>query len=156
MPGESVHHGRRGSLVTSVFRLAGLPAIVVKNGEHGKGRFQVSQFLGEAQRQAVEPVQENPLRAVSVSEWVRDRLAKATKRESKQDSRREGELNPGSACCSLWTFSKTPAPPGRGPLSESESGVGRSVDGISWQMDACFCAMVRVRQVHVDRRSCAI
>jgi hypothetical protein len=44
-----------------------------------------SRFRGflEAQDQSIEPLQENPLSAVSVSEWMRDRLAKATKRESK-------------------------------------------------------------------------
>lgn len=62
--GQPGHHGGRGPLLARFARMAGLPAEVVIGREHGERGGQVLQLLGEAQRQAVEPLDEQPLGAV--------------------------------------------------------------------------------------------
>ena len=64
MVGQSGHHGSRRPKPSAVALVPGLPAVVIPSGEHRKSRFKVFEFLGEAQRQSVEPLHKQPLGAV--------------------------------------------------------------------------------------------
>jgi hypothetical protein len=61
------HHTGRRTLLARLARLACLPAKVVVGRKHGKGGFQVLEVLAESQHQPVEPLHEQPLRAVNRS-----------------------------------------------------------------------------------------
>src|SRR5690348_14843592 len=64
MVGQAGHVGRRRASSARLARLSRPPAGVIPRGEERESRLQVLQLLAEAICQAVEPLEEKPLRAV--------------------------------------------------------------------------------------------
>jgi|SRR6185295_18818985 len=62
--GNLGHHGSGSALCARFPRLPGLPAEVAIAGEHGESWLKVLNLLGEAQRQSVEPLEEQSLGAI--------------------------------------------------------------------------------------------
>ncbi len=58
------HHGGAGAFLAGLARHPSLPAVIVIRGEHRESRFQVFELLGKAVCQAIQPLQEQPLRSV--------------------------------------------------------------------------------------------
>ncbi|MDE2471926.1 MAG: hypothetical protein KGL35_25165, partial [Bradyrhizobium sp.] len=57
---QPIQHGGRRTELAGIAGLSGSPAEVVVGREHREGRFEVAELFREAERQPVQPTQENP------------------------------------------------------------------------------------------------